>query len=77
MAYIIFLCLLLLFLCLFVIPVLYTIVLTILVSIFGDTVIAHVILIAVYILSFLCIFIRRMKKMLHRKNSEKDEDISW
>lgn len=77
MAYIIFLCMLLLVLYLFVIPVLYSIVLTILVGIFGDTVIAHVILFAVYISSFLCIFMRSKKKTLCKKDRKRDSDMFW
>lgn len=62
---------------LLVFPASYAVVLTVLVGIFGDTVIAHVILFAVYISSFLCIFIRRIKKIPYRKDSEEDADMFW
>lgn len=60
--------LLILALSLLAFPALYAIVLTILVNAFGDTVLIHVALFTVYIVCFLCIFLRSTKKTLCRKD---------
>lgn len=69
--------LLILVLSLLAFPAFYAIVLTVLVSAFGDTVLVHVALFMVYTACFLCIFMRNTKKTLCWRDSNGDGDMFW
>lgn len=58
-------------------PALYAIILTILVSTFGDTVFVHVVLFTVYTACFLCIFMRSTKKTLCLRDGKGNGDMFW